>query len=369
VSRGLRLIADGALDTCDVDRFAASMGVTARHLRRLFVRHLGATPTAVAITRRLHFAKKLIDETGLRFADVADAAGFGSLRRFNGAILETYARSPSALRRLARQRTPSERDCYRFTLSYRPPYDWEAMMRFLRTRAIPAVERVDGSCYRRTIALDGRRGTLAVSPLAGRHALLLEVRFPQPSSLLAIVERVRRLFDLGADPAVVAGRLGADPLLGPVLARHPGLRVPGAWDGFELAVRAILGQQISVRAASTIAGRVAELFGPAIDDAAPLTREFPGPARLADAPLERAGVIAARARSIRDLAQAVEDGTISFAVAGDPGPTLAALRALPGIGAWTARGWCGDPAGAGAPCGGLAAVARVCRPGALAGGF
>jgi AraC family transcriptional regulator of adaptative response / DNA-3-methyladenine glycosylase II len=366
VSRGLRLIADGALDTRDVERFAAAMGVTARHLRRLFVRHLGATPTAVALTRRLHFAKKLIDETGLRFSAIALASGFGSLRRFNGVIRETYARTPTELRRLARRTgadgaraaanhaadvrrrprhagTPAPRHhdaitpCYTFTLTYRPPYDWDAMLTFLRTRAIPHVEMVDGSCYRRTIAVNGSSGTIAVVPRPQRSELSLEVRLSQPSSLLAVVERVRRLFDLGADPAAVSERLGPDPLIGRVLRRHAGLRVPGAWDGFELAVRAILGQQISVRAASTIAGRVAQSFGPAVAGAAPLDRLFPVPADLADAPLERAGVIASRARTIRALARAVDAGAISFAPRADPGPTVDALRALPGIGEWTAQ--------------------------------
>lgn len=366
VSRALRLIADGALDTNDVEQFAAAIGVTARHLRRLFLRHLGATPTAVALTRRLHFAKKLIDETGLRFGDIAIAAGFGSLRRFNGVIRETYARTPTELRRLAlRTRCkrakgakgatgakgpsvakkpgtlapwpPGTLTAYRFTLTYRPPYDWDAMLGFLRTRAIPHVEVVEGSVYRRTIAINGSAGTIAIAPRPQRSELSLEVRLAQPSSLLAIVERVRRLFDLGADPVVVSEQLARDPLIGRVLTRHAGLRVPGAWDGFELAVRAILGQQISVRAASTIAGRVAQLFGSAVEGPAPLDRLFPVPAQLADAPLERAGVIAARAQTIRCLARAVDSGAIALAPCADPEPTLAALRLLPGIGEWTAQ--------------------------------
>jgi AraC family transcriptional regulator, regulatory protein of adaptative response / DNA-3-methyladenine glycosylase II len=337
VSRSLRLIGEGALDSIDVERFAASMGVTARHLRRLFVRHLGATPTAVALTRRLHFAKKLIDETGLSFAEVATAAGFGSLRRFNGVIRATYARTPTELRRLARRRAPTEAGCYRFTLTYRPPYDWDAMLAFLRARAIPRVEIVEGKCYRRTIAVAGSIGTIAVAPHPTRSELTLDVRLPQPASLLTIVERVRRVFDLGADPAVVRHRLASDRLIGRALTRHPGLRVPGAWDGFELAVRAILGQQISVRAASTIAGRVADLFGTPVAALSPLDRLFPEPARLAEAPLERAGVIAARAETIRRLARAVDSGTITFSPCTNPERIVAALRALPGIGEWTAQ--------------------------------
>ena len=337
VSRSLRLIGDGALDTTDVERFAAAMGVTARHLRRLFLRHLGATPTAIALTRRLHFAKKLIDETGLSFAEVAAAAGFGSLRRFNGVIRDVYARTPTELRRLARRRAPSDANCYQFTLTYRPPYDWDAMLSFLRARAIPHVEIVEGACYRRTIAVAGATGTIAVTPSHTRSELTLDVRAPQPASLLTIVERVRRMFDLGADPQAVFDRLGSDPLIGEVLRRHAGLRVPGAWDGFELAVRAILGQQISVRAASTIAGRVAQLFGTPVAGEPSLDRLFPQPARLVDAPIERAGVIAARAETIRRLARAVDGGAITFNAATNPERTIEALRAIPGIGEWTAQ--------------------------------
>ncbi len=339
VSRGLRLIGEGALDGGDAERFAASMGVTARHLRRLFLRHLGATPTAVALTRRLHFAKKLIDETSLRFTDVAGAAGFGSLRRFNGVIRATYARTPTKLRRLARQRkgAVAEADCYRFKLTYRPPYDWDAMLAFLRTRAIPHVETVEHSCYRRTIAIDGAVGTIAVSQVPEAFALALEVRLPRPSSLLATVERVRRLFDLTADPGVVIEHLRKDPLLDRVLAHHPGLRVPGAWDGFELAVRAVLGQQISVRAASTMAGRIAEQFGLPVPGPATLDRVFPGPGQLVEAPLERCGLMTSRAETIRRLAREVASGAIALTPSADPAVTVAALQRLPGIGEWTAQ--------------------------------
>src|SRR6267142_2276328 len=228
VSRALRLISEGALDDKGVERLADRLGVTARHLRRLFLQHLGATPLDVALTRRLHFAKKLVDETPLAFHQVAIASGFGSLRRFNAEIRRTYARTPTQLRRLARQRptADSDSDCYRFRLAYRPPYDWDAMLAFLAARATPGVESVDGSRYRRAIAINGRGGSIEVSPLDTGAALGLEVRFPDPRLLLVIVERVRRMFDLGADPAVIAGHLRADSLLRRPLSRHPGIRVP-----------------------------------------------------------------------------------------------------------------------------------------------
>jgi AraC family transcriptional regulator of adaptative response / DNA-3-methyladenine glycosylase II len=331
VSRGLRLITDGALDRDGVEALADRLGVTARHLRRLFVQHLGATPIEVALTRRVHFAKKLLDETRLPIAQVAFAAGFGSLRRFNGEMRRTYSRTPTELRRLAR-RNQAGPDCYRFRLAYRPPYDWDAAMAFLAARATPGVESVSANRYQRTITIAGSTGTMAVSPAEDGPALTLEVHVGDPRALLTIVERARRMFDIGADPAVIAEQLGGDRLLQRPLAAHAGIRSPGAWDPFELSVRAILGQQISVAAATTIAGRIAERWGTPID-AAPLSRLFPAPEQLVDAPLEEAGIIATRASTLRALARAVRDGAVCF----DGVTTVAALRAIAGIGDWTAQ--------------------------------
>src|SRR5256712_1498631 len=374
---GLNLRGAGApgLNNDGVEQLAGRLGVTARHLRRLFLQHLGATPLDVALTRRVHFAKKLLDETSLAFHQVAIASGFGSLRRFNGQIRRTYSRTPTQLRRLARQKAAADPDCYRFRLAYRPPYDWDAILAFLSARATPGVESVipaprpttknaktakgandearqslrssrplrsswsssDGSRYRRTISVDGRHGSIEVSRLESRSALSLEVRFPDPRALLFIVERVKAMFDLGADPAIIAEHLRADPLLRGPLAKHPGIRTPGAWDGFELAVRAILGQQISVRAATTMAGRIATMFGsPAItgDESEWL---FPTPAQLAHAAIERAGGVSARAETIRSLARRVADATMTFNSSVDAREMVSALKDLPGIGDWTAE--------------------------------
>src|SRR5262245_43663652 len=308
-----------------VEALADRLGVTARHLRRLFLQHLGATPLDVALTRRVHSAKKLIDETDLAFHQVAIAAGFGSLRRFNGEIRRVYARTPSELRRLARRQRAADPDCYRFRLSFRPPYDWDAVLAFLGARATPGVELVQDSRYRRTIAIDGRHGSIDVAYDAGGSALILEVCFPDPRSLLFIVERVKAMFDLGADPAVVADHLRADPLLAGAIAQHPGIRMPGAWDGFELAVRAILGQQISVRGATTIAGRVAAMCGTPVSGPDGLGRLFPTPAQLAAAPIEHAGIVGSRPEAIRGLARRTADGTIAFTCSADPRDTIAAL--------------------------------------------
>ena len=336
VSRALRLIADGALDDAGVESLADRLGITGRHLRRLFLQHLGATPLDVAMTRRVHFAKKLLDETALPISQVAFASGFGSLRRFNSQMRRTYSRTPSELRRRARQQ-PDEPGRYSFRLAFRPPYDWPAMLGFLAARATPGVETVGPSYYRRTITVDRKHGVVEITPVESRAALSLEVRFPDPQALLSIVERVRRMFDLGADPSVIREHLVDDPLLRNPLSLHPGMRTPGAWDGFELAVRAILGQQVSVRAATTIAGRIAGTFGQPIVDDRGLNRLFPTAATLATADLEKVGVMPARARTIRALARRVTDGSLSFEAGSEAQSVAAALIEIPGIGDWTAQ--------------------------------
>ena len=294
VSRALRLIAAGALDDGDVGALAERLGIGARHLARLFNRHLGAPPRAVAQTRRLLFAKKLIDETGMAMAAVACAAGFGSVRRFNAVFRACYGRAPGDLRRTARRRDPS--DGIRLRLAFRPPYDWPSLIAFLALRAIPGVERVTPDCYARTIALDGARGAIEVRPVAGAAQLELRVACSEPGALIRVVERVRRIFDLGADPAEIAGHLGRDAALAPLVAARPGLRLPGAWHGFELAVRAILGQQVTVKGASTLAGRLVAAFGEAIEGAGDgLSHLFPTVEALATADVAAIGMPKARA--------------------------------------------------------------------------
>jgi AraC family transcriptional regulator of adaptative response / DNA-3-methyladenine glycosylase II len=215
---------------------------------------------------------------------------------------------------------------HRFRLAYRPPYDWQHVIEFLAARATPGVERVENNCYHRTIAIGGMHGTITVGPADSGDALVLEVRFGDPRALLSIVERVRRMFDLGADPAPIARQLSGDPLLRRAVAAHPGIRTPGAWDAFEVTVRAIVGQQISVKAATTIAGRIAQRWGspPGL---------FPTPDQLAAARLEEAGLTSSRASTLRTLSRAVRDGSVVF----DGVTTLDSLRAIPGIGEWTTQ--------------------------------
>jgi AraC family transcriptional regulator of adaptative response / DNA-3-methyladenine glycosylase II len=339
VSRALRLIAEGALDEGDVERLAGRLGVGDRHLRRLFDRHVGASPLAVAQTRRLLFAKRLIDETALPMTEVALAAGFGSVRRFNAAVRRTYDRSPRALRRLRAARA-GDRTAVTLRLPYLPPYDWEAMAGFLAARAIPGVEAVTAGVYRRTIACGGGHGVVAARPVPGKAHLEATIQVPEVAHLATVVTRLRRLFDLDADVQTIGEHLASDPRLAPLVAARPGLRVPGAWDAFELAVRAILGQQVSVAAATTLAGRLvaahgAPLAGPVADDA--LRAVFPAPAALAAADLTTIGLTRARARALAAFAGAVEREPDLLSTAPSLDTAVARLSALDGLGDWTAQ--------------------------------
>jgi AraC family transcriptional regulator of adaptative response / DNA-3-methyladenine glycosylase II len=332
VSRALKLIAASALDEESVDDLAERLGIGSRHLRRLFLKYLGATPVAVAQTRRVHFAKKLIDETSLPMTQIALAAGFGSIRRFNATFQNLYQRTPRDLRGAARVSGGHEPGNYTFRIGYRPPYDWNSVIGFLAARAIPGVEFVSPDEYRRTISIDGRPGTIAVRP-AAKNSLELKIRYSDPSALFRIVERVRSIFDAGADPSEIARNFRRDSTLSSLVRTYPGLRVPGCWDGFEMSVRAILGQQVSVKGASTMAGRVAAAFGTPNEDGV----LFPCAELLADADLTRVGLTRQRAASIRALAEATARGEISFHPALDPQQFEERITKIPGIGPWTAQ--------------------------------
>jgi AraC family transcriptional regulator of adaptative response / DNA-3-methyladenine glycosylase II len=340
VSRALRLIADGALDEEGVDELADRLGVGARQLRRLFAQHLGASPAAVAQTRRVHFARKLIDETELPLIQVAFQAGFGSVRQFNHAVRTAFGKSPLQIRRALRAKElPGPDGDLQLRLPFRPPLDWPSLLGFLRPRAIPGVEAIDARSYRRTIALGGSAGVLEVHPVDGQTCLVLRLRLATPAELMAVVERVRRLFDLGADPLPITRQLRSDPCLRRAVDAHPGLRVPGAWDGFELAVRAILGQQVSVVAASTLSGRLVRLLGQPLPRGSEdsLTHLFPGPEVLADADLSSLGVPRVRCEAIRQLAAALCDGELALDGTDGLEAITTRLCQLPGVGPWTAH--------------------------------
>lgn len=337
VSRALRLIGESGLEDGGVEVLAERLGVGSRHLRRLFLRHLGATPMAVAQTRRLHFAKKLIDETTLPMSQVALASGFGCVRRFNAGILKVYHRTPTQIRRLMRQTEVQPGNQYRFRLHFRPPYHWQGMLDYLALRATPGVEVVESGSYRRTISWNGRDGYFAVSLDEGRDALAVRIQFGDPHSLFFIIERIRAMFDLSADWTDIVQILRTDPTLASSVEADPGVRVPGCWNGFELATRAILGQQITVRGATAMAGRLVSSFGKAFPGTGGLTYLFPPPEVLADARLGDIGLTGARAETIRALARAVCSGKISFEGVVDSDGFLNRLCEIPGIGKWTAQ--------------------------------
>ncbi len=344
VRRGLKLIAAGALDDGNIETLADRLGVTSRHLRRLFSKHLGASPLSVAHTQRLHFAKRLIDQTDLPLSEIAIAAGYGSVRRFNDAFRKTYARSPRDIRRRGRVDQPVvDSSALTVTLNYRQPYDWVRMLDFMRGRAIPGVEVVTDTDYSRTVRVGDAAGVINVRHDRKAQHLLLTVRGVATPDLFGVVQQVREMFDLDAPVRDIRAVLGKDPVLKRRLKRYPGVRVPGAWNGFELTVRAILGQQISVKAATTLSGRIVERYGTALKAINPeleggsLTHLFPEPGVVASARLNNLGIVGARVATIRRVAKAVVDGTLDFDAAVDPDTFCQSLIAIRGIGDWTAQ--------------------------------
>ena len=339
VSRALQLIARGALDEGSVSTLAAQLGIGPRQLTRLFQQHLGVTPIAVANTQRLHFAKKLIDETQLPMAQVCYAAGFTSVRRFNAVFNQVYGRAPLTLRKRANVTESAERRGVQIRLNYRPPFDWRAMLAYLAYRAIPGVESVGKDRYSRTIVLNGQQGSLEVHFLENSHTLILTIDVEQTRNLYQIVERVRVMFDLKAVSTELENFLSRDPLLAPLVARHPGIRVPVAWDGFEVGVRAIIGQQVSVKGATTLVSRLAHACGAVYEPGNPgtLDRLFPTPAELVEANLDGLGITTRRIAAIKTLAEAVRDGELRFDGSMTTGAFVERIIQIPGIGPWTAQ--------------------------------
>ena len=342
VSRALALIADGALDgrNAGVEELAARLGVGGRQLRRLFEHHLGASPIAVAQTRRVLFAKQLLQDTRLPIGEVALAAGFGSVRRFNETFRDLFGRAPGSLRRRVSARAPGVEGGVTLLVRYKPPYDWPAMLEFLAARAIAGVEDVDGGVYRRTVAEEGEVGIVEVRHDAARSSLAVTVQFPSVRALPGILTRVRRVFDVGADIEAIGSHLSRDPLLATLVARRPGLRAPGGWDGFELAVRAVLGQQVTVAGARQLAARLVQLCGTPLPSSVRGTRlshAFPPAARVATAELSALGMPLSRRATLRHLAEAAIADPDLFRPSGTIEDAIIRLRAIRGVGDWTAQ--------------------------------
>ncbi|WP_298168939.1 AlkA N-terminal domain-containing protein [Acidithiobacillus sp.] len=342
VSRALQQMNDDALSGISLEAVAVQLGVSGRHLRRLFVRVLGSTPTALAQTQRILLAKKLIAETGLSMTEVALAAGFGSVRRFNAVMQRHCGCAPSALRHATASKSNMAAGIT-LKLPYTPPYDWAALLEFLAGRAIPGVEAVQSGQYWRAFQLEGVQGLVEVHPDPAADQLLATIHATKIPPVGIIVARLRRLFDLDTEIIRIDQHLSTDPLMASRVRARPGLRVPGAWDLFELTVRAILGQQISVAAATTLSGRLAAALGESLtedmarlSDGTGISRIFPTPAAVMAADLGSIGLTRAREKALQTLAVAMQEGRLAFS-AHTLDSIIKNLCELPGIGPWTAH--------------------------------
>ncbi|MGN6160262.1 MAG: DNA-3-methyladenine glycosylase 2 family protein [Marmoricola sp.] len=334
--RAMRLIADGTLEREGVDGLAARMGYSARHLNRLLVETYGAGPLALARSRRAQMARALVETTSLSFADIAFAAGFSSIRQFNDTIREVYASTPSQLRS---KRVRSVPGAMSVRLGVREPYDGAAMLRFLTARAVAGVESADQATYTRTLQLPHGAAVVRLRLIDRPEGVVpAELSLADARDLAPALERTRRLLDADADPAAIVGQLGADPHLGPVVRRAPGLRVPGHVDGWEAAVRAVLGQQVTVIGARRLAERFVERRGRDLGLAGEhaVGRLFPRPADLTDISGEAWGMPGSRVRALEALARAVDDGSVILDRSADRDDVRNAILAVPGIGPWTA---------------------------------
>lgn len=329
----------GALDEGDAEALAASLNLSSRQLRRVVEASFGVTPIELAQTRRLLLAKQLLTDTRLPMAVLAQAAGFGSVRRFNHLFTTRYGMAPSRLRQRGGDEVLGE--SFQIRLPYRPPIAWAHLLSFLTGRGAVGVEAADGGRYLRTVALAGLQGWLAAEPLGESAALQVTLSASLLPVLPQVLARLRRTLDLDANAAVIDAHLGRDARLAPLVQATPGLRVPGAFDGFELALRAILGQQVTVKAATTLFGRFARRFG--VEIATPhaaLTHLAPRAEVIAQAAPQQLidlGLTSRRAETISRMAQAVASGAISLEPGPDPDAVMAAMQQLPGIGPWTAH--------------------------------
>lgn len=334
-------IAAGALNDAGVETLATQVGLSSRQLRRVILQEFGVSPIELAQTQRLLFAKKLIQETQLSMTEIAFAAGFGSVRRFNALFETRYKMTPASIRRLASSSQTQQGITLR--LAYRPPYAWDAFLSYLHGRAMSGLEQVDlqRGCYRRTVQIEGKCGWVQVSHLPEKQQLLLEIAPTLSGVLLPLLAKIRQQFDLEANPVVIAEHLQQDPKLAQQLERTPGLRVPGSFDAFELAIRAILGQQVSVAGATTVSGRLVHQFGEFAETPwADVSHRFPSPERLAQLSVDEIATIGlpkTRAATIHAFAVFSASGGLDLPPGMSLEQVVQRLKTLPGIGEWTAQ--------------------------------
>jgi AraC family transcriptional regulator of adaptative response / DNA-3-methyladenine glycosylase II len=339
VCRAVRLILDGALDGGTEAQLGARLGVSTRHLRRLFTAHLGVTPDGLARSARAHFARRLLDDTELTITEIAFASGFGSVRQLNRACRDLFRMSPRMLRarRRAADRLVADGGLW-LRLPFRGPLDWDSMVAYFAARAIPGVEHISGTTYRRTVVIDGDPGVLELSPGSDDH-LLLRAHLPHWEELIHLVERARRIVSLDFDLEEPRRHLARDPVIGPLLRARPGLRAPGTWDPFETGVRAIIGQQISVAAANTITGRLVDRLGipvPGLERLG-LTHTFPSAEAFTSADLTGLGLTRGRTDAIRSFAGAVAEDAVRLDRSVSLERLIASLTSIEGVGPWTAH--------------------------------
>ena len=335
VARAMRMIADGTVDREGVPGLAKRLGFSERHLRRLLAEQVGATPVALARAQRANTARLLIESTAMPFADAAFAAGFHSVRQFNDTIRDVFAATPSEMRRRSRGSRPRPLGVAELRLACREPFDGDALLRFLEARAVPGLEEVTGDTYRRALTLTYGAGVVELTPEA--RAVRCVLRLDDLRDLGTAVARCRRLLDLDADPVAIAEALGRDEVIGGLVRARPGLRVPGCVDGDELAVRAVLGQHVSMKAARTRTARLVERFGTPLDQPlGTVTHRFPAAAVLAEADPTALAGLGPRRETLQMLAARLANGDVRVDGGSDPKEALTRLSAIPGIGSWTA---------------------------------
>lgn len=329
VSRALRLIPEtGRLDE---DEFAAKFGLSARHLRRLFLEEVGKTPRQIFAEQRLNLARQLLVETRLPMAELAFAAGFGSVRRFNDAFARRFKKSPSQIRR-----SPIGEEGLRVSLPYRPPFDFGGLLRSYRAHRMGELEWFTASSMHRIVEVNRKIGEVTITDDPDRARLLVEIDLPDPAALPLVLARVRALFDLGADPLLVMSTLESDPGLKKILGRHPGLRLPSGWDPFELGIATILGQLVSVDRGRALVADLMRLLGREVSWKGRRVHLFPSPEKIASADLAGLKTTGARKRTLRAFARAVAEGEISLEPTQDVEEFSRRVQRIPGIGAWTA---------------------------------
>lgn len=336
VARALRLIADGVVDSEGVAGLAQRLAVSERHLHRELVAEVGVGALALARTRRAQTARQLIDQTDLSLTTIAFTSGFASVRQFNETMQGAFGCAPSTFRRRMQPENGGEGKLT-LRLQYRPPFDAGSLLAYLERRAISGVEEVTNGCYRRTVVLPGSSGIVELEPLEGTNSVVLRLQLADLSDLSLLVQRCRQMFDLDAIPDAIADVLSADPILAPLVTARPGLRVPGAINGFELAVRAILGQQVSIAGARTLTARLVAALGEPLErPVGTLTHLFPSPQKIVQADLQGLGLTRGRIIALRSLARAVAEEGLELDRNVDREQTVAQLQRLPGVGPWTA---------------------------------